>query len=141
MKKLVFIPVTAVFVLNNLVLMTLETPGYFIVNLCSYGLVVSLSIMGLRKFEANKKIKKIPIHSTEDFSEEALALEEVYNDLKVLLSTCIQKESLPIAKELAKICTDLGPVAENINYRMPKENPFKQGSLRSAYNRDEKKAA
>src|SRR6476620_3337552 len=134
----VFIPVTSVFILNNLILMTLETPGYLIINLMSYGLVMSLSIYALRNFGEEKKIA---IHTVEDFSEESETIDEVYEDLKVLLTNCLQKESLPIAKELVKICSDLGPVAETINYKVPKENPFPQGSLRRAYKRDVKKAA
>ncbi len=52
----VFVPVTAVFIPNNIYLMTLETPGYLMINLVSFGLVVTFSILSLRKFE-EKEIK------------------------------------------------------------------------------------
>ncbi len=47
----VFAPVTIVFIVNNIYLMTLETPGYLILNLVSFGLVLTFSILSLRKFD------------------------------------------------------------------------------------------
>lgn len=126
---------TAVFVLNNLVLLTLETPGYLIVNLCSYGLVMSLSLLALRKVG---KEKKMLIEIREDLSVEAEVIDKVYHDLKILLGNNCNKENLPLARELAKICSELGPIAAELNEKveenqLPKPSPFKQGSLRSAF--------
>lgn len=131
----VFVPVTAVFILNNLMLLTLETPGYIVTNILTYGLVVTISIISLRNFG---KEKQTQVLFREDISEEAEAVEEVYAELKILLSRCVQKESLPIAKELAKICSELGPIAEELRVKSelsepPKPSPFRQGSLRSAF--------
>lgn len=50
----VFVPVTTVFILNNIYLMTLETPGYLMINLISFGLVVTFSILSLRNFNVNE---------------------------------------------------------------------------------------
>lgn len=126
---------TAVFVLNNLVLLTLETPGFLVINLISYGSVVTFSIIGLRNLKAEEKIQdQKPL----DLSKDAEAVDKVYHDLKILLAQSIQKESLPMAKELARICSELGPVAAELNEKVeeklpPRPSPFKQGSLRSAF--------
>jgi hypothetical protein len=121
----VFAPVSAVFILNNLVLLTLETPGYLITNLISFTAVLTVSIFSLRDIN-----KKGP-------SKENEVLDKTYADLKILLGECCQKESLPIAKEIARICSDLGPYARV----EPKKSPFKQGSLRNAYKMHSEKIA
>ena len=113
----VFAPVSAVFILNNLVLLTLETPGYLITNLITFTVVLTVSILTLRNSRKEKP------------SQEKAILDKTYADLKHLLGECCQKESLPIAKELARICADLGPHAKV----EPKKSPFKQGSLRNVY--------
>lgn len=131
----IYLPVTAVFILNNLVLWTLETPGHLIVNILSYGVVVSISILCLRTLEEKKSKPK-----------NAEKIEEIYNDLKKLLTNSCTKESLPTAKELARICSELGPIAKEMNEKsearpVVKESPLGKGSLRSAYGYQTKKAA
>lgn len=131
----VYIPVTAVFILNNLVLWSLETPGHLIVNILTFGVVVSISILCLRTLEEKKSKPK-----------NAEKIDEIYDDLKKLLANSCTKESLPTAKELARICSELGPIAAEMNERSeektaPKETPFRKGSLRSAYGYQSKKAA
>lgn len=124
----VFLPLTALFILNNLVLMTLDTPGYLLINLVSFGVVVSFSLIALSflKLKENEKDKSIEIL---DDAKDPEVLDEVYRDLKKLLIANCHKESLPVAKELAKICTKLEPHTT----QAPKESPFRQGSLRSAF--------
>lgn len=128
----VYLPVTAVFILNNLVLWTLETPGHLIVNILTYGVVVSISILCLRTLQDKKPESK---------PQNAEKIEVIYDDLKKLLANTCTKESLPTAKELARICSELGPIAAGMNDEVKKEGPFGNGSLRSAYGYQSKKAA
>lgn len=137
----VFVPLTIVFILNNLYLMTLEIPGYFLINLVSFGVVVTFSILSLRNFgEKDPSFDsgdpvKLALH---ELSHDAEAISDVYSDLKQLLAVSCQKESLLIAKELARICSELGPAAADLNEKLedriaPRVSPFKQGSLRNVY--------
>lgn len=139
----IFGPVTALFILNNLTLVALEIPGLLIVNILSYGVIVTVAILSLKSF-TKKETREIPISSLstsqtfdrlQDNSEQ---LEEVYSDLKQVLANCCQKESLPVAKELARICSDLGPITKEIDEiieskRPPAVSPFRKGALRRAY--------
>lgn len=127
----VFMPVTAVFILNNFVLLTLETPGYFIINLITFVTVLTVSILSLRNLS-----EKISKDSTDSSNSEVI--NHVYADLKKLLTVCCQKDSLPIAKELVRICSELGPLTDK-----PKidNGPFQKGSLRRAFRIEEFKAA
>lgn len=133
----VFVPVTAVFILNNIYLITLEKPGYLMINLVSFGVVVTFSILSLRNFEKNvtKSESVDPFKRTlHELSDDAEAIGDVYSDLKQLLVVSCQKESLPIAKELARICSELGPAAADLNEKLtPRVSSFKQGSLRNVY--------
>lgn len=132
----VFAPVTTVFILNNLMLLSLETPGYLVLNILSFGAVITLSIIGLQNMKEEKRNNH---YTVEEIVQDSEALDKAYADLKSLLVTSCQKESLPIAKELAKICAELGPVAENMRDKKP--TPFRQGSLRSAFRIETKKVA
>lgn len=137
----VFVPASAVFILNNVHLLTLETPGYLILNVLSFGVVITLSILCLRNFgeKETRHASTIPIKSAlHDITGDAETIGEAYSDLKQLLIMSCQKNSLPIAKELARICSELGPAAADLNEKVedrlaPRERTFKQGSLRNVY--------
>lgn len=130
----VFIPVTTVFILNNLFLISLETPGYLMINLLSFGVVITVSILSLRSLDV-KEPAKPALH---ELSDDAVAIGDVYSDLKQLLVFSCQKDSLPIAKELARICSELGPAAADLDEKIedlanPRKSAFRQGHLRNVY--------
>lgn len=129
-----FVPVTAVFIINNLFLLTLETPGYAIVSAVFYGIAVSISILLLSDFKLKEPKSDL---SEEDLERHSQAINESYTRLKSVLADCCQKESLPIARELAAICRDLGPVAGELKEMSDKKKetrgPLGQGSLRRAF--------
>lgn len=137
----IFAPVSAVFILNNVHLLTLETPGYLILNIVSFGVVITLSILCLRNFgeKESRPASTVPMKSAlHDITDDAETIGEAYSDLKQLLVMSCQKNSLPIAKELARICSELGPAAADLNEKVedrlvPRERTFKQGSLRNVY--------
>lgn len=126
----VYVPVTAVFILNNWMFLSLDRPGYLIVNILSFGVVVSISIISLQFLKVEKPEEE---SSPVDLSEEAQKVEEVYDDLKKLLAETCTKENLVVAKELVRICSKLGPVSAELNNKAPRKKIIKKSSLRSVY--------
>jgi hypothetical protein len=132
------------------VLLTLETPGYLIVNILTFGVVVSISIICLQLFQDKepKQTKVDPSLETKlrELAKDAEKIEIIYDDLKRLLSQSCTKETLPYAKELARICSELGPVTANLNRKLEdkqelKVSPFNKGALRRAYRDHAKRVA
>lgn len=77
----VFAPVTVVFLLNNIYLMTLETPGYLIINLIFFGIVMTFSILSLRSLEeevARVELVPAPVVSRKNNKSRAAPREKFF---------------------------------------------------------------